>query len=370
VCDMAVDPATLGQYSRAQLDHPHARVWEYGPEAAMDWAFGYQLDNGEARLLPADVAFYGYQYPERPHFPKSALTDAPGPPATDSRRVRFFAESSSGCALGSSLEEAALHALVELIERDAFLLAWCRRMPLPAISHGSVDDPASRMLLDTIAWRGFDVHLLSTTYDLGLPTIWALAVNRDPRAVPATYSAAGSSPVPAEAARAALWELAQLVAAPVDWDVRAVEGLVDDPSRVDTIEDHVQLYAMPAMRDRVTEVLGGPTVTLASAFPEWPDRLCQAAQGDVWGALRFLLAGCRDAGLDQAIVVDQSTREHRDLGLSVARMVVPGILPMCFGSPQQRLSGLSRRDRALAAAGRTDPGAAAHALLFDPHPFP
>ena len=359
---MAVDPATLGQYTRAQLDHPNGRMLEYAPDVAMDWAFGYRLDDGQARLVPADVAFYGYNYRYRLDY-HGARRDRHQP-----RRVHFFAESSSGCALGSSLEEAALHGLLELAERDSFLLAWCRRTPLPTISQRSIVDDTSRMLLEGIEARGFDVHLLSTTYDLGLPAIWALAVNRSSGAVPATYSAAGSSPQPADAVRAALWELAQLVAHPVDWDVDATEVLVDDPSLVDSIDDHVHLYARPEMRRRVDEVLGGGVVTLDDAFPGWPDELCRFAQGDVRGALEYVLERCHAAGLDGAVVVDQSTTEHTDLGLCVARVVVPGMLPMCFGSPQQRLGGLPRRERALAAVGRgraTDTD-----LLLDPHPFP
>jgi ribosomal protein S12 methylthiotransferase accessory factor len=372
VRELAIDPAGLGYYSQAQLDHPNARVMAYRPDLPMDWAYAHQLDDGEAWLVPADVAFYGYEYRYRldqhagQHAgrPGARPAQAHGDPG-EARRVHFFAESSSGCALGSSLEEAALHALVELVERDSFLMAWCRRVPLPAIDHRSLGDHTSKMLLDAIARRGFDVHLLATTYDLGVPSVWALAVNRTPGAVPATYSAAGSSPVPDEAVRAALWELTQLVVQPVDWDTDGVRRLVEDPSLVDSIEDHVHLYTMPERSDRVTEVLGGPVTALDEAFPGWPEKLCQAAKGDVRGALEYLLAECRTAGLHQVLVVDQSTREHLDLGLRVARVVVPGILPMCFGSPQQRLNGLPRRDKALAGGNRC-PGD----VLLDPHPFP
>lgn len=362
--ELAVDPDTLGRYTAAQLAHPNARVMPYRHDQPMDWAYAHDLVDGTAWLVPADVAFYGYEYQYRLDYHGARRHRAPG-----RRRAHFVAESSSGCALGSSVEEAALHGLQELVERDAFLMAWCRRVPLPAVDHGSVEDPASRMLLDAIEARGFDVHLLATTYDLELPSIWALAVNQDPGAVPATYSAAGSGPVPAEAVRAALWELAQLAAHPVDWDVESVRPLVADPSLVDELEDHVHRYAMPECRDRVLEVLGGPSKSLEGAFPGWPDRLVEAAHGDVRGALDFLLAQCRAAGLDRALVVDQSTREHRDLGLCVARVVVPGILPMCFGAPQQRLSGLIRRERALAALGRSADDPATDPLL-DPHPFP
>ena len=334
---------------------------EYRPDVAMDWAYAHQLSDGEAWLVP-------------PTWRSTATSTstgwtATGPPTPRPgngpllRRVverlcPWLQPRGGGAARPHGADRAGLvpHGVV----------------PPGAAArhhHRSIDDATSTMLLDGIEARGFDVHLLATTYDLGLPAVWALAVNRVPDAVPATFSAAGSSPVPGDAVRAALWELAQLVARPVDWDVDAVRPLVEDPSLVDTIEDHVQLYAMPERRDRVAEVLGGPATTLEEAFPGWPAELCQAAQGDVRGALDFLVGRCRAAGLDRVLVVDQSTREHLDLGLRVARVVVPGMLPMCFGSPQQRLGGLPRRRQALRALGRADEAQEAD-LLLDPHPFP
>jgi hypothetical protein len=42
---------------------------------------------------------------------------------------------------------------------------------------------------------------------------------------------------------------------------------------------------------------------------------------------------------------------------------------MCFGAPQQRLGGLPRLERALAALRRGANGADPDPM-FDPHPFP
>ncbi|MDQ1393666.1 MAG: ribosomal protein methylthiotransferase accessory factor, partial [Acidimicrobiaceae bacterium] len=117
VRDLAVDPGSLGRYSQAQLDHPNCQVMPYRPDVAMDWAYAHRVRDGEPRLVPADMAFYGYEYQHRLD-DEGARRDRRRP----RRRAHFFAESSSGCALGSSLEEAALHGLIELIERDSFLM--------------------------------------------------------------------------------------------------------------------------------------------------------------------------------------------------------------------------------------------------------
>lgn len=358
IADRAVDPAGLGGYTAQQLAHPMSRVLPSGPDTPMDWVWGHELGSGTPRLVPADVGFYRYEYVHRGERHRARREHRP------IRRRHHFPESSSGCALGSGLAEASLHSLLELAERDAFLLAWHRAAPLPAIDRATVRDPTSRQLLATIDAHGYDSHLLVTTADLGVPTVWALAVHRT-GGFPATWSAAGSGVDPEAAVRAALWELTQMVTSTIDWDREAAEPMLDDPWLVDVLEDHVRLYNLPETVPRVTAVLGGPRTALVEAFPDWPERITKAAGGRVRGALEYVAQRYADAGLDQIVLVDQSTRDHTDLGLAVVKAVVPGILPMCFGYAQQRLSGLPRLARALAGA----PGGHRPAP-YDPHPFP
>ncbi|MFF7204116.1 TOMM precursor leader peptide-binding protein [Streptomyces sp. NPDC008141] len=357
IADHAVDPATLGQYTAEQLAHPTSRVTPSDEHTPMDWVWGHDLADGRALLVPADHAFYQYEYAFRRD--RRAAREV-GP----TERKHYFYESSSGCAVGSGLEEAALHSLFELAERDAFLTSWYRTAPLPYIPEASITDPTSRGMIELIRARGFDVHLLVATQDIALPVVWVLAVNRlNP--FPATFSSAGSGADPQSAIRGALREVAQLVTNPVDWTREQVEPMVDDPWLVQELEDHVRFSSLPETAARATAALGGTRVTLDEAFPDWPRRLAEASGGDVRGALEFVRSLFADAGLDRIVLVDQTSREHADAGISVARAVVPGILPMCFGHAQQRLAGLPRLEAALRGTGQEH-----RAIPYDPHPFP
>jgi ribosomal protein S12 methylthiotransferase accessory factor len=358
VAEYAVDPAKLGRYTPRQLAHPHCRVMPSTAQTPMDWVWGHDIDTGLPRLVPAEVGFYQYDYLYR----RDRHAGRRG--AAGLRRYFFF-ESSSGCALGSNATEAALHSLLELAERDAFLLSWHRGTPLPVIAISSIQDLTSRRLLQLISARGFQTHLLVATQDVDVPVVWALAVNRR-QPYPACFSSAGSGIDPASAVRGALWEVAQLVTDQVPVSRAEIEPMLDDPWLVGTMEDHYRRYTLPELLDRVTAVVGSRQVALDEAFPGWPRDLLRQAGGDLLGALRYVRARFADAGLDQIVLVDQSTREHRDLGLAVVKAVVPGILPMCFGQANQRLVGLPRLDAAL-AAGKP---AAERSAPYEPHPFP
>jgi ribosomal protein S12 methylthiotransferase accessory factor len=339
--DVALDPTRLGTYTPTQLASPLTRVRRCADDTPIDWVWGHRLDDGRPMLVPAEVGFYRYAY--------------------ENERV-VVAESSSGSALGSSYPEAVLHSLIELAERDAFLLAWHRAQPLPEIDPASVRDGEARMLADTIRARGYDLHLLAATADIPIPVVWALAVHREHR-FPATFTTAGAGPDPVDAIRGALWELGQLVVAGRDLDPEQAAALHADPWTISQLEDHIRINALPERIDRVTRVLGGPCVTPDEAFPGWPGALADAAAGDVTGALRFVEGLYAAAGLTDILVVDQSTSEHRRVGLTAVKAVVPGIVPMCFGHAHQRLNGLPRL---AAAVVDFDPDG----IPFDPHPFP
>jgi ribosomal protein S12 methylthiotransferase accessory factor len=341
---LAIDPATLGRYTREQLDRG-GRLRPYTVDTELDWVWGHRLGDGNPVLVPAEIGFYRYEYP--------------------AGRRGCFVESSSGCALGGSYEEAALHALLELAERDAFAIGWHAAVPLPSIDPASIADPESAMLLDTIGGYGYDVHLLAATGGLDIPTVWALAVHHE-LAFPATFSAAGSDPEPAGAVRSALWELGQLVAGAGGLDVDRARELAADWWRIATIDDHIAVNTLPRRATRVTRVLGGPVRTPAQAFPGWPDRLIAYAAGDVTRALRYVAGRYARAGLGEIILVDQSSPDHRALGLHVVKAVVPGIVPMCFGQPYQRVAGLPRLSTVLSARAAHDNAT----TPLDPHPFP
>lgn len=357
IADHAVDPATLGRYTAEQLAHPTCRVTPYTAATPMDWVWGHELATGEPVLVPADIGFYQYEYRYR-------LARRAARAAGARNHRHFFHESSSGCAAGASFEEAALHALFELAERDAFLTAWHRAAPLPAITTASVVDPACRALIELIEARGYDVHLLVATMDIPLPVVWVLAVHRT-GAFPASFSSAGSGAEPNGAIRSGLQEVAQLVTNPIDWAPSDVEPLLADPWRVEELEDHVRLYSLPAALPRATAALGGSSLTLGEAFPDWPGAVHRAAGGDVLAALEFVAGLFADAGLPRIVLVDQTSREHADNGIAVVKAVVPGITPMCFGQAQQRLAGLPRLAAALAGTPAAD-----RPLPYDPHPFP
>ncbi|MDB5373186.1 MAG: Thiazole/oxazole-forming peptide maturase, SagD family component [Belnapia sp.] len=226
---------------------------------------------------------------------------------------------SIGCAAGPTPAAAALHGLLELIERDAAALWWRggrRGRPVP------LEDPA---MVGTVALlarlrqatTGRVSWLLDLTTDLGVPVIAAISTATDGRGFCCGLAARTTR---AGAARAAVLEMAQMeMAHAVVLAKQAERGHAALNPR-----DHA-LLARHAGIDAATCALLHPqgTVSVTAALPEAPD-----------AAMAALIARLGARGLP--VYALDLTRPA--LGVPVVRMLCPGleVEPSCNSGPRLR----------------------------------
>lgn len=101
----------------------------------------------------------------------------------------FVFESSNGVALGSSIYEAKLFALFELVERDAFLNFWYKKARLYRIDINSVEKKVQEKIA-RFETEDKKVYIFDMTFDISIPSILCLAV--DFRGKVATYISTAS----------------------------------------------------------------------------------------------------------------------------------------------------------------------------------
>jgi ribosomal protein S12 methylthiotransferase accessory factor len=313
----ALDPVTLGLPAPGAPSRSHSNV-PYSPTSTIDWVWGNSLRRSMPVLVPEQVAYYGHGH---------------GKP-------KFVYEISNGCAIGGSLEEAILHGLLEVIERDAFLMTWYRRIKLPDFELRTCVDKRVPAMAAVIRQRsGLEVLAKTISLESGVPTVIASAFLPSGDVFPSFYCAAGSALTAETAAFNALAELTHVVQAGLS---RAADGavrrradeMVGDPRTVTDMEDHTVLNAHPGARRQVDFLVEEN----AGGFREPVPR---HSAGSLTELLRSVLGRLFDAGLD-VIVVDQTGPELRTMGLAACKVLVPGMLPMTFGHHNRRTDGLER----------------------------
>src|SRR6185295_3075966 len=116
------------------------------------WVWGHSLTERRPRLVPASLVYLNYR------------------PAGDEAKIGLNA--STGLAAGATREEAILGGLLEIVERDAFTIAWMHRQVGRRIE---VDDDDLQWALRARLWAdrpSVDVKILDLTTDVPIPVVF------------------------------------------------------------------------------------------------------------------------------------------------------------------------------------------------------
>ncbi|MEI8411400.1 MULTISPECIES: TOMM precursor leader peptide-binding protein [unclassified Kribbella] len=330
-----LDPRDLVLFADHQYDDLPFQRWR--PETELEWVPAQSLVTGDEVWIPLLATHLGYRPPT---------------PAA------LFPATSNGFAAGPNWAGATLRALLEVIERDAFAIAWSHRLPGRCVAAADVPDEQTRAIAAAHARRGVElmVHLLPTDTSATV----ALAVAWSHRA-PAAVIGVAAALDPVAAARAAVFEAMQVrpllrtrLRRP-NVQARMAE-LASEPAKVMSLDDHDLLYADPA-------AAAAGMRFLREATPEpWPDSFAQS-NGNLETLTRSLAAVAPDV-----LAVDVTPPDVASLGVRVVRGVVPGFVPIWFGAGQARLGGsrlleMPARIRLRPAPARLDE------LNLDPHPL-
>lgn len=304
----SLDPARLVLHAdeqREALGFAH-----YTPDCALQWVRG--------KCPRSDTPVW---------IPSQAVSLAP-----PSEGAVLFQATSNGMAAGTSYHETAAKALLEVVERDAFLAAWYHRLKPQRIDWRTHDDSQVVAMGNAYARRGVALECYLLPTDHGIPVVAGLAVEEPVRGL-AVLVGLGADLSLSRAVRSALLEVGQVRPAlriklrdPAHIDRRAL--LVADPSQVSTLEDHDLLYTDAAMLDAFAMWRDGQDHPLLLGDCREPEDRSLAGLLD-----RIDTTGCR------AAVCDITAPEIRSMGLRVMSAVIEDFQPIHFGEREFRAGG-------------------------------
>lgn len=141
-----INPLSVFNFSEQQYKEGVYNKVEEG--ACLYWTEGVSLTYNHKKYLPAVLCFQNTPFTER-------------------NNLRF---SSNGCATGSTIKEAILQGLLELIERDAVALWWYQKRECL-----SVDISDCQIFVDVLEEKDWQVWVLDATTDIEIPVMVAVA---------------------------------------------------------------------------------------------------------------------------------------------------------------------------------------------------
>ncbi|WP_250890463.1 YcaO-like family protein [Sphingobium nicotianae] len=296
---------------------PRTLASGFDEQMAIAWAQGIDLTGGAPCWVP-----YGYVDVDDS---LSALPVPIGIPVN-----------SNGLASGNVRDEAILHALFELVERDAIALwhlADEEVRQARAVDLSTLDDPHCRVLVDQYDRANVDVHVFDLTSDIDLP-VYQVFIRERGNGDRDAFSAEGSgchrwrgialSRALTEAAQCRLTHIAG-----------AREDLVHD--------DYAATSERLAQIKRYLSLTGGPVRPFQPADKTDPGSAETFAE-----TLSQTISALQAVGIEQVVAVSLAPE---DLGIHVVRMLVPGLEGLVFEPgyvPGARARALLKAQRARA----------------------
>ncbi|MFC7107026.1 YcaO-like family protein [Nonomuraea rubra] len=293
----AIDPQDLALYAPHQYAAPGFPFIPLTRDLEIEWATGRDLVSGKDVLVPAPLVYLNYTRP--PHTSMHA---------------------NAGIAAGSNQRRAERSAMEELFERDAVTLWWLRGEQATRFTPHDLTRPVGEAVR-----RGLAVTFLAIPSAFGVPVTGAFLEDRA-RQVVAFGTACRSDPEAAAAkafteavvsytmslglldSNAPVWRTSDHPYRPFRADRTYRDAFRPDWHDLTDLELNLQLFLDPRMQGPLLDRLRHPV----------PGPLPTAVDPDSY------LARLSDAGL-RAVSVDLTTPDVRATGLSVVRVVAPGL---------------------------------------------
>jgi ribosomal protein S12 methylthiotransferase accessory factor len=307
-----VPPCEFALYSQEQYMRPGFPYVPFANLTPVRWTPALDPLTGETWHIPAAMVFMPYYYEQE-------------------RGERPIAQPmSTGLACHCSPTEAAISAICEVIERDAFTITWQARLGMPQVLIETLSD-RNRDLVARFERTRSSVTVLNITVDVGVPTILSVLRSQIP-AAPALVFAAATAMDPEHAVRKSLEELAlthrfaqQLKTnLPHFVPTSHYDNVVDQ-------ERHVHVYC-----DHANTPLA--EFIFASDKRIGFEEVDNLATGDPQRDLEILLEKVRAIN-HRVLISDLTTPDVQELGLAVVRAVIPGFHPLFIGHGIRALGG-------------------------------
>ena len=240
----AFDPAWLCLYSEEQYGRRGFPFQPFDPHRPLHWIEGRWLDNNQPVYLPAFAIALSDQ------FAGEALCQV----------------TSNGLAAGESPAAAVEHAVLELYERDAFLLSWLALLPKRKVAAHSIP-PDSASLISHLASRGARTEVYLLAQDQAAVVAVAVAIG-DGIEWPAFTLGLGAARNRSRAIGKALLELGQTGPFLARVWRRRESPLPIAPQDIKTLQDHALYYCTSSHRGEFARWRATPNGLPTAAFTD------------------------------------------------------------------------------------------------------
>jgi len=298
--DNAINPEDIIKY----LPHQTQIIEAFNPDRMYQWYKTTEMFSGKTVLILADMIFF-------PYFGKFGKN--------------YAFSNSSGVAAHTNVDSAIEHAVLENIEREAFIITWFNCLERSSIEIQSLPENIQNRI-GVLESAGFNISLVDITLDL-TPVIMVVVIRRSGQPFLSCSSASGYNVIQI-IDRALMEAEASIYCHLRDGNSR----FILTPSEIARTADHGSFYEN-SDRIKKAEFLCG-NITNRVTVKEIQENTNIHSSKELYQAIEKL-------GLSILIANFTDVQELCKLPYKVVRVIIPGMVPINFGYGIESL-GLDR----------------------------
>ena len=339
----AVQPEDFALFSDKQYAEPDFPFSRLTCSTPLRWVSAYSISQDRQIMIPASFIYIPY------YFDPSYEPLAHNPIST-------------GLACGSGLAPAIYKAILEVIERDAFMIMWQNQLPCSRIDLSTVDDPFIQSMLDELKILPVEYQAYLTPSDIGVPMIMVLLRNTS-GLLPHTIIGMSADLNPNKALMLALEEVF------LGWVAMGRHAIANKD--YDTGEDYKNVNSLTrhALAHAVDPDLGQSWKFIESSNQQIAlQEINNQYDENMVNNIHCLVEKLKDKDLN-VVVKDLTTVDVDEAGFKVIRAVVPGMQPLDVNHVRRYLGGNRLYDVPYKMGLRTKPLTEEEVNPY-PHMFP
>ncbi len=253
----------------------------------LEWIEAEEIISESPILVPANAVFH-------PYIPNREIKPC---------AMAMFKGNTNGLASGNVIEEAVLHGIFEVVERDAWSIFELTKRNKKQIDLDTIENETVSELVEKFTEQGIKIKLMDITADLKIPTIVASADDTVLKDAALLTLGVGTHLNPEIAAIRALSEVAQSRAT-------QIHGTREDTVRADFMRKAGYENMKRTNKDYFVEE--DEKINLSD--------IENKITGSIKKDIEVSIEEVQKAGLDKVIYYDL-TRE--EIGVNVARVIIP-----------------------------------------------
>ena len=265
------------------------KILDFEKENKLEWTLASDILTEKDYFIPSNSIFHPYV------------------PRKKEGAIAIFKGNTNGLASGNVLEEAVLHGILEVIERDAWSIFELTKTNKKEINIETIDNSLINDLLQKFKKESVDIKLMDLTADVDIPTIAASAddtILQDPALL---SLGVGTHLNPEIAVLRALTEVAQSRAT-------QIHGTREDTTRATFMRKAGYIRMKKINKHYFESVSDDKMIDLNDI----EDKSTQSLKTDIEIAINEL----KRNKFDKILFKDLTRKE---LGINVVRVVIPGM---------------------------------------------